>query len=243
MVGLGSGGSTVAVELARAGVGRFTLIDPDSVEERNVVRHEADDRYVGWPKVEAVADLIRFRNPHAQVQAVAEDVLGMGTSLEALVRGAHVVAGCTDAEPPKHLVNRLSVAAGVPAVYGGVYAGGVGGEVIRCHGGADDACYACVTSALKESAPVPAEGELDYGAGDALRGAPGLGMDVRMIALIHARVCLDVLLGREGPGVVLFGTRPVEGLFPRPFTSAILDVAVQRDCLVCPPLRGAGLPS
>lgn len=243
VVGLGSGGSTVALELAKTGVGRFTLIDPDRIEERNVVRHECDDRYLGWPKAEAVADLIRFRNPSASIEAATEDALALGERLDTLVREADLAVGCTDAEAPKHLLNRLCTAAGTPAGYGGVYAGGVGGEVIACPAGPEDPCYACVTSVLKEAAPVLGDGALDYGVAGGLREAPGLGMDVRMIALIHARVCLDALLGREASGtVVLFGTRPVEGLFPRPFASAIVDVAVQRDCLVCTPMRGSRRP-
>ena len=238
VVGLGSGGSTVALELAKAGVGRLTLIDPDRLEETNLIRHECDDRYLGQNKAEAVADLIRHRNPQARTEALAADVFELD-DLEELVAGADLVVPATDAEPPKHLLNRLAIAARVPAVYAGVYERGVGGEVIRCGGGPDDACYACVTSALKESAPEPGDAEeLDYGAIGAdgtLHGAPGLGLDVRLIALLHAKLCLLELLGEGGnePDVVLFGNAPVEGLFPRRFASTFVNVAPQKGCLVC----------
>lgn len=256
VAGLGSGGSTVALELAKAGVRRFLLIDPDSIEESNLTRHECDERYLGRNKAEAVADLIRHRNPDAEVETLAADLLELGEDLEEAVARAELVAACTDAEPPKHLLNRLSIATGVPAVYAGVYERGVGGEVIRCPGTPEDACYACVTSVLKDSAPVATDAdELDYGAIDVdgtLHGAPGLGLDVRMVALIHAKVCLVELLGerlgehdekagedRGDPNVVLFGTAPVEGLFPRRFSSAILTVAPQDGCLACTPTRVA----
>jgi molybdopterin/thiamine biosynthesis adenylyltransferase len=251
VVGLGSGGSTVALELAKAGVGGLALVDPDRLEEQNLIRHECDDRYLGWNKAEAVAELIAHRNPEAEVEAIPADVFELGERLERAVADADLIAACTDAEPPKHLLNRLCVTAGVPAVYAGVYARGVGGEVIRCGGGHDDACYACVTSVLKESAPFPDDGELDYGAIDTdgtLHGAPGLGLDVRLIALLHAKLCLLELLGepideRAGetrddgdgadPNVVLFATAPVDGLFPRRFASALVSVAPQDRCLVC----------
>jgi molybdopterin/thiamine biosynthesis adenylyltransferase len=255
VVGLGSGGSTVALELAKAGVGGLALVDPDRLEEQNLIRHECDDRHLGWNKAEAVAELISHRNPEAEVEAIAADVFELGGRLERAVADADLIAACTDAEPPKHLLNRLCLAAGVPAVYAGVYARGVGGEVIRCGGGREDACYSCVTSVLKESAPLPDdEEELDYGAIDAdgtLYGAPGLGLDVRLVALIHAKLCLLELLGepieeRAGerggddgadPNVVLFGTAQVEGLFPRRFASALLAVAPQEACLVCGHVR------
>ena len=244
VVGLGSGGSTVALELAKAGVARFTLIDPDSLEEANLIRHECDDRYLGENKAVAVADLIRHRDPDAEIEVLQADVFDLGERLERLVNGADLVAVCTDAEPPKHLLNELCTLAGTPAVYAGVYARAAGGEVIRCAGGPADACYACVTSLLKETAPTPVdESELDYGAVDAdgtLHGAPGLGLDVRLIAIIHAKVCLATLVPELAldADVVLFGNRQMEGLFPRPLASALVHVARQEECMVCRPLRG-----
>lgn len=240
VVGLGSGGSTVALELAKAGVGRFTLVDPDVLETRNLIRHECDGRYVGSGKAAAVGELVFLRNPEAAVEVVRADVFSLGTRLAELVADADLVVGCTDAEPPKLLLNRLCLGAGVPAVYGGVYERGVGGEVIRCGGGPDDPCYACVTSVLKEAAPLPiGDEEPAYGA-PAEGGVPGLGLDVRLVALLHAKVCLLSLLGRVaelGGNVVLFGNEAVEDLFPRPFASAVVDVSLQADCLVCAPVR------
>ncbi len=248
VAGLGSGGSTVALELAKSGVGQLTLIDPDPIEEANLIRHECDDRYLEWNKAEAVADLILHRNPSAKLDVLRSDLLGLGDSLRREVHRSDLVAICTDAEAPKHLLNRLCTAAGTPAVYAGVYAKGAGGEVVHCPGGAQDACYACVTSVLKESMPVQEEGDMDYDAVEpdgTIRGAPGLGLDVRFVALIQAKVCLRNLLPPglgeaipEFPGnVVLFGTTAVEGLFPRPLASAFLHVAVQESCLICGPLR------
>jgi len=249
VVGLGSGGSTVALELAKAGVACFTLIDPDSLEEANLIRHECDDRYLGENKAVAVADLIRHRDPDAEIEVLQADVFDLGERLERFVGGADLVAVCTDAEPPKHLLNELCAVAGTPAVYAGVYARAAGGEVIRCLGGPDDACYACVTAVLKETAQTPIdESELDYGAvapDGTLHGALGLGLDVRMIALLHAKVCLATLVPELAleANVVLFGNQPMEGLFPRPLASALVQVARQDDCLVCRPLRGEPPPT
>jgi molybdopterin/thiamine biosynthesis adenylyltransferase len=251
VVGVGSGGSTVALELAKAGVGRFTLIDPDVIEETNLIRHECDDRYLGWNKAEAVADLIAHRNPWADVDAMPANAFAGEVDLDARVDDAALVAVCTDGEGAKHRLNRLCSEKGVPAVYGGVYEGGVGGEIVRVRPA--EACYACVTSVLKEAVPVVGDdGELDYGLIDAngvLHGAPGLGLDVRLVAALHAKVILLTLLADAGEDVVdvpanavLFGTAPVDGLFPRHFTTILMDVAPQTGCLVCTPLRAALTP-
>jgi molybdopterin/thiamine biosynthesis adenylyltransferase len=243
VVGLGSGGSTVALELAKAGVGRFTLVDPDRLEIANLARHECDDRYLGWNKAAAVSDLILFRNPEAEVEVVADDAFAVGNRLAETVAGADLVAGCTDVEPPKQLLNRLCLESGTPAVYAGVYARGVGGEVMRCSGGTADPCYACITWVLKDAATAPPEDAPDYGV-DEGRPVPALGLDVRLVALVHAKVCLLTLLRQEDSlagNVVLFGTATVDGLFPRPFASAALSIAPQADCLVCGPVRAGQL--
>jgi molybdopterin/thiamine biosynthesis adenylyltransferase len=244
VVGLGSGGSTVALELAKAGVGRFTLIDPDRLEMPNLVRHECDDRYLRWNKAAAVSDLILFRNPSAEVEVVQADAFSLDARLAEVVVAADLVAGCTDVEPPKQLLNRACLEAGTPAVYAGVYARGVGGEVMRCGGGPEDPCYACMTWVLKDATPALPEEAPDYGVGADDRSVSALGLDVRLVALVHAKVCLLTLLGQEeslAGNVVLFGTAAVEGLFPRPFASAVLSIAPQEDCLVCGPVRSGAL--
>src|SRR5207247_4678907 len=98
VAGLGSGGSTVALELAKAGVRLFTLIDPDRIEESNLIRHECDDRYLGWNKAEAVADLIRHRNGEAEVQAMPFDLVRFDGGVLLEVAAAGRLAVRSDAE-------------------------------------------------------------------------------------------------------------------------------------------------
>src|SRR5690606_666892 len=72
VIGLGSGGGYVALSLAMTGVQRFILLADDVLDAHNIVRHVADYRDIGRPKVEAVADLIKHRNPNAQVEAICD---------------------------------------------------------------------------------------------------------------------------------------------------------------------------
>src|SRR5207245_2078664 len=73
VLGLGSVGSALALMAARAGVGRFTLIDRDHITPENIGRHMCDLSALDQPKVQAVAELIRRINPTAQVNARSED--------------------------------------------------------------------------------------------------------------------------------------------------------------------------
>ena len=63
---------------------------------------------------------------------------------------------------------------------------------------------------------------------------------MRLIALIHAKICLATLVPELAldANVVLFGNQAMEGLFPRPLASALVQVARQDDCMMCRPLRG-----
>src|SRR6058998_960617 len=58
IVGAGSVGSAIALMAARAGVGKFTLIDPDELAPENICRHFCDLSQIGRCKAYAVSELI-----------------------------------------------------------------------------------------------------------------------------------------------------------------------------------------
>ena len=68
IVGLGSGGASIAVELAKAGVGNFALIDFDRLELHNISRHIAGVNELGRLKTNIVLDSIRSKNPYSHVK-------------------------------------------------------------------------------------------------------------------------------------------------------------------------------
>lgn len=67
IVGCGSVGSTVAENLARCGVSRFTLWDFDKVEAHNIANQMFTDRQIGMPKVEALKELLEAINPEVEI--------------------------------------------------------------------------------------------------------------------------------------------------------------------------------
>ena len=62
IVGLGSGGAPISVELAKAGVGHFILMDFDRIELHNIARHICGVNELGRLKVNAVKDAILLKN-------------------------------------------------------------------------------------------------------------------------------------------------------------------------------------
>ncbi|MCY1418068.1 thiamine biosynthesis protein ThiF [compost metagenome] len=69
MVGVGSLGSTVALQLARSGVGELVLIDPDILESANLGRHVLGADDLAQSKATALAEKITHDLPTVKVTA------------------------------------------------------------------------------------------------------------------------------------------------------------------------------
>ena len=69
IAGLGGLGSTVAVALARTGIGRLVLADFDVVEPSNLNRQQYTVDQIGMTKADALGQVLAKVNPYVQVQA------------------------------------------------------------------------------------------------------------------------------------------------------------------------------
>ena len=67
IAGCGGLGSNAAAALARAGVGKLILADPDSVELSNLNRQHFFQSDIGRVKVEALADHLKAYNPEIEL--------------------------------------------------------------------------------------------------------------------------------------------------------------------------------
>lgn len=242
IIGLGSGGGFVAVSLAMSGVGKFVLIDSDVLEAHNIVRHVAGNDDVGRPKVEAVADLIRQRNPAAQVKAV----VGRIEEHDELLAEVDIVVAGVDGERSKYIIDQACIEHNRPAVYAGVYERGEGGDVCVIYPD-EGPCYACWAEHLREGlADVSLNGdELDYGMigpDGTLEAEPGLWLHVVRVAAAQADMTLNELLidtdaYRSMPAntVVLANTylEIYEGQTVLPYTAEWINVPRNPECLVC----------
>jgi molybdopterin/thiamine biosynthesis adenylyltransferase len=243
IVGLGSGGSRIALELAKCGVGNFKLIDFDRLETANLSRHVCGISDLGRFKTRAVADLLRQANPLCRVQTFEFDVLQQADSFAKHVQSADLVISATDSEASKELINRLCWQYKVPSVYGAAYNRAFGGDIVRVIP-PETACYHCFHLQLGDvfSEPPEAEKDIDYGSlGDEgkLKGEPGLGLDVGFISLIAARAGLHVLLRGSSSTLedlpnhqIMWGNRPI-WVFEKPLESLFLDLEPHPLCPVC----------
>jgi molybdopterin/thiamine biosynthesis adenylyltransferase len=242
VIGLGTGGSLVAVELAKNGVGKFRLVDFDRLETHNVARHACGLSDIGRYKTRALADLLRDRHPAAHVETHEFNVLRDRERLAQVIAGSNLVVTATDSEASKRSINEVCWLRGVPAVYGAAYDRAFGGDVLRVVP-PDSACYECFYKQITEIFETAPKKTIDYSAEDPTKvvAEPGLGLDVAFIGLILAKMALLTLLRGTRSTLddfpkdyVMWGNRR-EWVFDQPLQSMYMDVAVNPTCRVCHP--------
>ncbi|NLV08336.1 hypothetical protein GOC74_00010 [Halomicrobium mukohataei] len=242
IVGLGTVGSTVAVELAKAGVGSFTLLDFDRLEIHNVTRHICGVDDLGRMKTHAVRDYIRRTNPRATINVESIDITDAPDKVHRIASNSDIVAVCTDSDPSKLIMNRECLRADVPAVYAGVYERAMGGDIIRIRPG-ETPCYDCILGNMSEemNRDERVAGDPDYTrSGDDQPGPePGLSTDAGFISLIQAKYILSTLLSdtqdyqSDFVRDMCFWGNEDEYIFTRPLQSRFATVEYRKGCRTC----------
>jgi sulfur-carrier protein adenylyltransferase/sulfurtransferase len=131
VAGCGALGGEVALHLAKAGVGRLTLVDPELFDWRNVGRHVLDGLATGEDKATSLAGRLKRSFPDAQIDAFHGEWQDWAAQHAAIASAADMVLALTG-EPAGNaqldmLVERGDVAA---ALYGFTEAFAVAGHAV-----------------------------------------------------------------------------------------------------------------
>lgn len=136
IVGCGSLGSKVAVQLARAGVGSFVLVDGDVLSKGNLVRNELDWRAVGMHKTSALQ--ARLAEVQSGVKVAQHRIIIGGqessttaASAMANIETCDVIVEATADPQVFNLCAAIARTSRKPICWGEVFGGGVGGVVAR----------------------------------------------------------------------------------------------------------------
>lgn len=116
----GGVGGTVAMHLARAGVGRLTLAHGGVVEPEHLNRWPwayAED--VGRPTAQAHAENLKRVNPHVAVTAIPANA--SAENIEAITGGADIIVDAAPLFEERYVLNQEAVRLGVPLVTGAMY--------------------------------------------------------------------------------------------------------------------------
>jgi len=205
VVGLGSGGSCVTLEALKSGVTDFIIMDHDRVEVGNVMRHEARLSDSGRFKTKMIEELIKGKNPYANVRTLEEKVSwddGDGIDnveeVRELVREAATVLCCTDNRPSKLVLNLLCQEENTPLIIAGAFRRAYGGQVLRIRPG-ESMCYQCFLMMLPEQAGDEEISSSEHAQALAYTDRPveiepGLSNDINPISTMVVKLLIQELL-------------------------------------------------
>ena len=221
-IGLGSGGAPVCDHLTMNGVRNWILYDPDILQDVNLVKHPRGRRDLGRLKVEIQREWILDRNPVAAVTSRPEDVFA-APGIHEDVQRCDLILCCADTRAVRLFANSLAVEHHKPCVTASVFRQGFGGEVYAYIPGYSG-CFECMDKVANQMGfninlaiqPTPKEQETIYGMNLPDFQASGLSLDINAIALIQARLALDVLIdgksGYSGANWVIHYNRSIPGV-------------------------------
>ena len=114
LVGVGGTGSSVAVQLARMGVGRISLVDMDNVEESNLPRiYGSKKSDIGRKKVDVLKRHITSFS-RSKVTAVYGDI--SDNAMRETMIESDVIFGCTDNHKSRNTLNDIATKFYIPLI-------------------------------------------------------------------------------------------------------------------------------
>lgn len=259
LVGCGSGGGQLALDLAKSGIGTLILTDPDLLEVHNVMRHVLGTAYIGQPKTVAMKALIGEHVPSCTCISIPEDLFNGERARLAEVMETYKptrIIGATDSPGIQRLCQLAAIVYKIPFMSVGCSSNAIEGGIFLWEPEEDDAhehaCYACINL----GSPAHAS-NFDYSTDTpgSYGGEPALGLFVQHINTIAAIIQLQMIL-KDCPVKTRLGTsgkdkfdklggryvrvagpylQPVKGYItaPSPWSATWMRVLPKKTCCIC----------
>lgn len=207
IVGCGSGGSFIALELAKSGLGNFLLADNDVFGYHNISRHQCGIYDVGKRKVDALKERILAVNPYAQVFVYNDMIQKIYEGeLDSFIDNNTIILSCGDNRASAHYCNYLSEKYNVPFIAAGAGHRASTGEIFYYIPNTNMPCYSCT---FGEDLSLDYSNEAQrvwYSTEEELEKQsfePGLATDIDFISIIVCKLAIDLLNKDEGNPKVL----------------------------------------
>lgn len=213
LIGCGSVGSLIALELARAGVGHFLLIDNDTMGYHNICRHQCGILDVGKFKTNAVKERILEINPYAEVLTRNTLIQEVPVAyLEDFCDEKTLLIGGADNREGDLYANDLTMRCGSAFMSFGFWERAFAGEIFYCLPDGMPTYQDLVAVTEEYSGRVSQNRRFYTTEADLERASfePGIYADINFVAIIAIKLALDIL-NRDNenyhPSVVNFLTQ------------------------------------
>jgi len=247
LIGLGALGAPLALELARAQIGKLRALDWDEVEAGNSVRWPLGLAAAGFKKTDALAGFATTQYPLTDLRTVDHQI-GVPADgrrerqlLTELTAGADLIVGVTAEYGIDHLLTYLGAESETPQLYAWGTPGYWGGGVARVIPG-ETGCWNCLKRWQKGGeiqSPPYDPAELVQPRGCASPTATGAAFDLLPVVAQAARLAVQTLLRREEEAysdvdqdVMIMSLRTEDGPLPAP-NWTIYRLEPHPDCPYC----------
>jgi len=232
-------------DLAKCGVGSFSLVDFDTVAASNVTRQDFNSTDIARYKVEVAAERLLKTNPEVEAETHTLNYCALSVEEHDQLFGhSDLFVFSTDFFPAQAKGNREAIRLQKPAVFIGLYSGGRAAEIIFWYPGLTPACFRCIC-ASRYQAFANGQGNVSSAGGtifdlriaDAVAGQIALGLlthgaDNRMGKLIAKLGNRNLLQIKIDPDYTLGGKdifRQYLGDHPANFSFTTIALPMERD--------------
>lgn len=204
ILGCGSVGSLVALELARAGIGKYVLVDNDILEYHNLCRHQCSIVEVGEYKVDALKRRILEINPTAEIEAIVSTVEMLDKPVfdNFCKENQTVLIGCADNRSADVYANSISVMYGIPFLSIGFWERAFAGEIFYYLPNKGMPCYKCALGEGNSISQRTSTNRRLYTNEEDLSKVnfePGISVDINFVTTVGIKLLLDIFnLDNEG---------------------------------------------
>ena len=192
IIGCGSVGSLVALELARAGVGHFFLIDSDILKYHNICRHQCGIQDVGKYKVLAVKERILQINPYAIVRTSRHIIQEIPLQeFDSFCNPDCIIVGCADnREGDLYADEMIAKRYNMPFLSIGCWERAFAGEIFYCLPSGMPSYKDFVAALGNSSGRTQANTHLYMGEVGSFE--PGISVDIDFVTIVGVKILLDL---------------------------------------------------
>lgn len=145
---VGAGGSYCLNDaFARSGIGKLTVLDFDSVDEKNITRQGYETKQIGKKKVNALQEHLEQVNSGLEFTGISKNFLEMNEfELNEIFGKADLFLFLTDSFKAQAFGNKLALKYKKPAVWSGYYEKSRCAEIVFTIPKITPACFRCAVS-------------------------------------------------------------------------------------------------
>ena len=203
IIGAGTLGSIISLELVQTGVKNFVIYDMDTFQAVNICRHIGDIMDLGKYKSQILKEKIICKNPDAKIRTYNTNPFLNNETIQDFItelHSTHTIVITTADYYSEQILNKLSVKYNKTVIYGWCGSNANQGRIFRVIP-SKTPCYNCINIQTEKFPeiyptikPISLGSELPQFVGYRQPGIPGISIDVNFIALFISKLALETLL-------------------------------------------------